>query len=256
MPQAGQKTDQTCMIARWVTEKLGFLPSGSTPAPDHPIQVIGDIHGRFDLLENLLSKLDPDLPIICVGDYVDRGERSADVLRLLEGRTDIICLMGNHEAMMLDFLANPSANGSIWLRNGGLQTLASFGIAGLTETSKGPPVAEASEALRHQMGHALVDWVQNLPLHYVSGNVAAVHAAADPSLAIEQQSTRHLLWGHPAFLTTRRRDDMWIVHGHTIVDAPQVTKSRIAIDTGAYATGRLTAALITKAGVEFITAGV
>ncbi len=254
MPQAGQTTDQTCMIARWVTEKLGFLRPESTIVPERPIQVIGDIHGRIDLLDKLLEVLDPSLPIVCVGDYVDRGEGSAEVLHRLRDRSDIICLMGNHEAMMLDFLADPNNNGSVWLRNGGLQTLASFGVSGLTETTKGEPVQAAAVALRFAMGDPLIEWIQRLPFSYVSGNVAVVHAAADPNAAVEHQSARHLLWGHPAFLSSRRRDGVWVVHGHTIVDAPHITKSRIPIDTGAYATGRLTAAVIKENSVEFVTA--
>src|SRR6056297_3334458 len=119
------------------------------PAPLIPLAAIGDIHGCADLLERLLSQLEPDLQVICVGDYIDRGDHSADVLHILHANADIICLKGNHEEMLLNFLEQPETYGRRWFRNGGLQTMASFGIAGLTETGHGlkPAIAEPASAI-------------------------------------------------------------------------------------------------------------
>lgn len=112
------------------------------PCPETPVGVIGDVHGCAELLEELLGRLDEAgvKHIVTVGDYVDRGERSADVLHMLRARSSetpetLVCLMGNHEKMMLDFLDRPVERGARWLRNGGLQTLASFGIGNASDTA-------------------------------------------------------------------------------------------------------------------------
>ena len=78
-----------------------------------------------------------------------------------------------------------------------------------------------------------------------------MHAGADPAVAIEDQTRGTLLWGHPEFHKTPRNDDTWVVHGHTIVDAPVAENGIISIDTGAYATGRLTVAHVSSDGVTF-----
>lgn len=223
-------------------------------APDAPMAVIGDVHGRADLLEKLLGQIGTDRALFCVGDYVDRGDRSADVLALLQERPDITCLRGNHEEMLLAFLEDPDSTGPRWLRYGGLQTLASFGIRGLSDTSRGADLIQARDRLRVAMGDAMIAWLGDMPLWHLSGNVAVTHAGADPHCPIDEQSAGRLLWGHPDFFKSARRDGVWVVHGHTIVDAASARSGRISVDTGAYATGRLTAALIGPDGVEFISA--
>lgn len=224
------------------------------PKPDEPFVAIGDVHGRADLLARLLARLDPSLQVVCVGDYVDRGEHSAEVLQMLMARDDIVCLGGNHEEMLLGFLSDPVRYGKPWLRSGGLQALASFGVSGVTETSGEAALREARDSLRAAMGAELVEWMSALPLFWMSGNVAVVHAGADPALPIPQQRPGVLRWGHPGFAGTPREDGLWVVHGHVIVDNPVMADGRIAIDTGAYATGKLTAALIDGQCVEFMTA--
>jgi serine/threonine protein phosphatase 1 len=223
-------------------------------APEEPFVAIGDVHGRDDLLGRLLDRLEaeePELRVVLVGDYIDRGERSASVLARLSSRPHLVCLMGNHEAMCLGFLEDPAREGPRWLANGGLQTLASFGIGGVTLGS-GPTALEAArDRLAMAMGENLIGWLADRPLLWHSGNVAVVHAGADPLRALEDQEERTLLWGHPRFAAQPRTDGIWVVHGHTILPEPVVEAGRIGIDTGAFATGRLTAALIAPEGVEF-----
>lgn len=221
-------------------------------APDTPFIAVGDIHGRMDLLQRFLDQAPPH-PVVCVGDYVDRGDHSADVLRCLHGRTDITCLSGNHEEMMLTFLEKPEKTGARWLRYGGLQTLASFGVAGVTDSSGPDALVGARDRLAEAMGPELITWMQNLATCWQSGNVAVVHAAADPACPIKDQTTSALHWGHPDFARSMRRDGVWVVHGHTIVPEPETCRGRVAIDTGAYATGRLTAARIETDKVTFET---
>ncbi len=219
---------------------------------DPPCFVIGDLHGRMDLLDKLLDRAPEGAALICVGDYVDRGDHSADVLRYLQGRSDITCLMGNHEAMMLKFLDEPTGKASRWLRHGGLQTLASFGVTGGAETSDAPTLQRLADELRIAMGPELIAWVADLPCQHLCGNVLVTHAGADPALAPADQDDKVLIWGHPDFAKRRRDDGLWVLHGHTIVNMPEAKDGRIAIDTGAYATGRLTAAHLTAEGCTFV----
>lgn len=231
----------------------GLRATQSAPLePGTPVQVIGDVHGRLDLLEALLAELDPDLPTVLVGDLVDRGEDSAAVLRLLQQRDDLICLLGNHEAMMIEFLDEP-LRGRAWMRNGGLQTLQSFGVTGITEASQGEAASAARDKLYEAMGSDLIDWLRDRPLWRRFGNLLVTHAGANPDLPPEDCPERDFLWGATDFGNRPRGDGLWVAHGHKIVTVPVAQEGRIAVDTGAYATGRLTAAVIDDHKVHFIT---
>ncbi len=246
----------------WSWLRRSPAPKGfdAPPAPDGPLAVIGDVHGADGLLARLLDRLeDSDRQLVCVGDYVDRGDNSAAVIDLLRARQAaapgrLVCLMGNHERMLLDFLDAPVQAGRRWLRYGGMQTLASFGVPPVPETAPETEWHLARERFADALGPGAEAWLRALPLTWQSGNVAVVHAAADPRLDITRQPEQTLLWGHADFATTPRRDGVWVVHGHTIMRQPQSAEGRISIDTGAYATGKLTAALIDPGSVAFETA--
>jgi serine/threonine protein phosphatase 1 len=206
---------------------------GGRPAPEGALVVVGDIHGQITCLEKLISKLEtqaPDARWVFVGDFIDRGDHSAQVLtrlRALEAeRSDIVCILGNHEEMMVSFLRNPEEAGNRWMRHGGLQTMASFGHFKLASR----------------------------PRWFKSGNVVVVHAGADPDRPMEEQKDQALTWGHPAFGKQAREDGLWVVHGHTIVTLPQEKNGVISVDTGAYATGKLTAVVIANGNAEFVQA--
>lgn len=231
--------------------------------PETPFFAVGDLHGCDTLFQQLLGRLDamahPTARLVCLGDYVDRGDNTRMVLRRLHALSRsagalMVCLMGNHERMMLDAMDNPALDGPRWLRHGGLQTLASYRIQPPGSDSPESEWLEMRDSLRAQMGEEIEIWLRNLPLSWQSGNVVAVHAGADPTRAIADQRDSTLLWGHPDFARVARTDGLWVVHGHTIVDEPAWRKGRISVDTGAYATGRLTAALIETQSVEFISA--
>ncbi len=213
--------------------------------------VIGDVHGRADLLARALED-SRGIPTVCVGDYIDRGPQSADVLAMLRARPDVTCLAGNHEDMLLAFLDAPEQAGPTWLRHGGEATVESFGLNG--DLARGGPLADLRDALAAAMGEDLIGWLRDLPVLHINGNVAVVHAAADPAKPLDQQDRRTLLWGHPGFARGRRRDGMWVVHGHTVVAQPSLANGRIAVDTGAYATNRLTVAHIGAGKIHFSTA--
>lgn len=234
-----------------------FSTPSALPQPDGPFYAVGDIHGRGDLLYALLDLIEGDLrdqgletaPIIFVGDAVDRGEDSQQVLdqlyRFAIELPDIVtCLMGNHEKMMLDFLDDPAGRGPRWLRNGGLQTLASYRVGGVSEGTEGARLFDAAAQLRQALPEGLEEWLRTLPQLWQSGDVVCVHAALDPAIPVEMQSARTLMWGHPEFRQTRRTDGLWVVFGHEVVDQPVIEDRRIAIDTGAVFTGCLTAAAV------------
>ncbi|MCK0097151.1 serine/threonine protein phosphatase [Yoonia sp. F2084L] len=227
--------------------------------PDAPFYAVGDIHGRVDLLLALLPQImtDEDQTIVFLGDYVDRGPASAAVLTALydlaQSRpAQIVCLMGNHEKMMLQFIDDPLDRGARWLRNGGRETLASFGID-LPKTPTPDQALAACEALEDALPSPLVAWLRDLPLSWNSGNVWCAHAAMNPERAPDMQKPETLLWGHRLFLGQARQDGHCVIHGHTIVHEPLNHDSRIAIDTGAYKTGRLTAAHIALGACRFIS---
>jgi len=226
------------------------------PSPENLAYVIGDIHGCGDHLERLLAKIDNDVAatgsphaeLVFIGDYVDRGDESATILRFLATLTDdfgpdVTCIAGNHEQMMSAFINNPLGKAKRWLRYGGIQTLASFGIAppSSMETPSAAELLDLAADLRDAMGPDLVRWLDGLPTAWHSGNLWAVHAGADPERPMDQQDPQTLLWGHPDFFEQERGDGQWVAVGHQPVKEPFAQKGRIAIDTGAVYGGSLTA---------------
>lgn len=251
----------TSLIQNWRT--------GSSPAPsyvkvpvmpDAPFFAVGDIHGCFAPLNALMARLDEVAvgaeTIVFVGDYIDRGAQSRQVLEFLfrankEHPDKVVCLMGNHERMMLDFIDDPAGRGALWLQNGGLDTLASFGITLRQRDTDTDVAVEIANALEAALPPGMQDWLRALPLRWSSGNVHCVHAALSPARAPDDQREEVLLWGHPNFMTVPRDDGQFVVYGHTIVPQAGVTGSRIAIDTGAYRTGRLSAVWVETGACHF-----
>lgn len=229
-------------------------PPPAEPAPpqvatDVRIYAIGDVHGRADLLRTLLSRIEEDAAafndgrrpqLVLLGDYIDRGEQSAAVLSIVTElmKDGAVCLKGNHEAALQLFLNNPTA-GVRWLDFGGLQTLASYGIA--------PPRGRDAAALgacASQLQTAIAPHratLDNLKMWHESGSIVFVHAALTPGVPLNDQDETALLWGEPAFLTHRWMADITVVHGHYDGPAPVVSEGRICVDTGAYYSGCLTA---------------
>ncbi len=226
------------------------------PRVDETVAVIGDIHGRLDLLDLLLDRLASeagDAKLIFVGDNVDRGPDARAVIDRLRALGDgAVCLKGNHESMLLDFLDNAIEWGGLWLRNGGDRTLASYGIT-LSENSSLDEVMAASSALRIALTDGTEAWLRGLPLIWQTGTLLVTHAGPDPATPVEEQDERVFLWGHSRFLREARTDGIWVAHGHWIRERPSCADMRIAVDTGAWATGRLTAAIIATDGtVRFV----
>jgi len=185
------------------------------------IFAVGDVHGRFDLLKkafDAIGPLDADKRIVMLGDYVDRGAESAECIDFLIAAQasnteaqELVCLMGNHERMMLDALINGSNYGymSSWLMNGGIETLESYGAAI-------PGGIVTSDPLRY-IPTEHVDWLNGLPLSYETDNLFFVHAGVNPDRPLNDQKEKDLLWIREYFLKTDRgsAQEKHIVHGHT-----------------------------------------
>lgn len=213
------------------------------------VYAIGDVHGRADLLQSLLTVIDADLARsaperaiqVFLGDYVDRGPDSRAVLDLLIARSrshETVCLKGNHEIFLLEVLKDP-ARLQEWRHYGGLLTLVSYGITPTMNPSAEQQV-ELIEGLKRALPAEHLTFLQQLPSSFTCGDFFFVHAGVKPGVALERQKDEDLLWIREEFLNSEDRFGKYIVHGHTPVSAPDIRPNRINIDTGAYATGNLT----------------
>ncbi len=213
------------------------------------IYAIGDVHGRADLLQSLLTVIDADLARsaperaiqVFLGDYVDRGPDSRAVIDLLIERSkshETVCLKGNHEVFLLEVLKDP-ARLEEWRRYGGLLTLVSYGINPTMNPTPEQQI-ELIEGLRQALPPEHLSFLQQLRPSFACGDFFFAHAGVKPGVALERQKEEDLLWIREEFLEFERRFGKYVVHGHTPVSVPDIRSNRINIDTGAYATGNLT----------------
>jgi serine/threonine protein phosphatase 1 len=217
------------------------------------VYAIGDIHGCADLLEGLLLQIDVDCTrspssrpiVVFLGDYIDRGPASKEVLDLLLGceRTkETVFLKGNHETFVHRFLSQPAILDE-WRLYGGLETLVSYGL----KPSINPDIPEQTE-LAEELARAIpkthLKFLESLDLSFSCGDFLFVHAGIRPGVPIRKQKEEDLLWIREEFLLCEDRFEKFIVHGHTPVPTPDIRSNRINIDTGAFATGRLTCIVI------------
>jgi serine/threonine protein phosphatase 1 len=178
---------------------------------------------------------------VFLGDYIDRGPNSRQVIDLLIARRrqhNVLFLKGNHEECALQFLSDPTML-SAWRDMGGLSTLVSYGVA---PTRRNDPQSqhEASTAFRQALPDSHRRFIQGLALSFSCGDFFFVHAGARPGIPLQKQSQQDLLWIRDDFLMHEEDFGMVVVHGHTPLYEPDIRRNRINIDTGAYATGRLT----------------
>jgi len=165
----------------------------------------------------------------------------------------VVPLRGNHEAALLDFLEDP-AKGAAWLSFGGKQTLASYGLP----VPKARPDKETLTTLALQLSRAMgphVRFLNRTARAYCSGGVVFAHSGIDPSVPLNEQSEAAALWGRSAFLEEGPPPGLRVVHGHWDNPEPVVTPQRLCLDTGAYYSGRLTAARL-DADTKLITVDV
>lgn len=236
---------------RKTTSPPNRLPEG---APQHRAYVIGDIHGRLDLLDDLLERIHDDLErspakkvvIAFVGDLIDRGPSSAGVIeRLREYRragVKTVFLLGNHEEVMLRILDGDGSQIGQWLKFGGAQCLASYGVDPVALGSMSE--AEALTAIREAVPAEHSRFLHGFADSFRFGDYLVVHAGIRPGVELDQQLQSDLRWIRQPFLNDRRNHGFVVIHGHTVTDAIDQRPNRIGIDTGAYSSGVLTALAI------------
>lgn len=217
------------------------------------IYAIGDIHGCAQLLEALLLQIDvdctlypPSRPIVVfLGDYIDRGPASREVLDLLLGyekTKETVFLKGNHETFVHRFLSEPTVLNE-WRLCGGLETLVSYGLTASINPG-GPEQKQLADKLAKCMPKRHLEFLEALELSLNCGDFLFVHAGIRPGVPIRKQSEEDLLWIREEFLSCEQPFEKFVVHGHTPVRTPDIRSNRINIDTGAFATGRLTCIVI------------
>jgi len=227
------------------------------------IYAIGDIHGRLDLLHLLHEKILEDaedaeaaLYLVYLGDYVDRGPDPEGVLATLcAGPLPgfvAVPLMGNHEEMMLSFL-DGTTDGLNWVQFGGSSTLQSYGVRLVPGGDPLERLEEARLRLKETLPSEHEAFLRGLKLTVTVGDYLFVHAGLRPGLSLEAQSPRDLLWIREEFLEWSGDHGRTIVHGHTISPEPEIRSNRIGIDTGAYATGRLTCLVLEGTEIRFLS---
>ncbi len=219
---------------------------------DRLTYAIGDIHGRDDLFLKTLNEIRADAEtlaekprLILLGDYIDRGSRSSDVLERIislqaEEWCDLIVLLGNHELAFIKFCID-SAYGLAWLDHGGEATLASYGISTIRDRENPEKWKELQQRTLSLVPKSHLQLLCDAQIFYVAGDYLFVHGGVKPGVPIEEQSAETLLLIRDEFLSSPRASEFVIVHGHSAKEEASNMQWRIGIDTGAYATGVLTA---------------
>ena len=213
--------------------------------------VVGDIHGRLDLLDELLDKIHADMAgrgpletlLVFVGDLIDRGPSSNGVVERLRtySHEDVrtIFLLGNHEEVLLRILEGDSSLIPSWLRFGGAQCLESYGVDPLLLT--GVPDDQVIERVRGAVSPEHVEFLRGFVDTCRFGDYLFVHAGVRPGVELHDQRQSDLRWIRDPFLLDDTPHGFVVVHGHTISAEVEERPNRIGIDTGAFATGVLTA---------------
>jgi len=199
------------------------------------IFAIGDIHGCLEKLEELMTKFDIDKEkdvLVFIGDYIDRGKSSKEVVDYvisLQGKYNhVVCLLGNHEQMFMQYLEG--LDEELYLGNGGVSTLSSYEIF----------LSDNVEKRREKIPEAHRRFYESLLPYYATDKYIFVHAGIRPGLPLEEQTLDDLLWIRYEFIENAKDFGKTVVFGHTPLMSPLIEKNKIGIDTGAVYGGKLT----------------
>lgn len=229
------------------------------------VYAVGDIHGRLDLLDEIIDQIARDSEsrqpaktfVVFLGDLIDRGPSSCGVVeRLLHFKPEWatpIFLAGNHEEYLLRVLDGERGVLRDWMKFGGAECVRSYGIEpeGLDRLDETSAMRMVSAAV--PPGHR--EFLRSFGDTFRFGGYLFVHAGIRPGVALEEQSKVDLRWIRDPFLADGKDHGYMVVHGHTIVDQVEERLNRIAIDTGAYRTGILTALAVEGAARWYLRTG-
>lgn len=241
-----------------VLKRLLGRPARTRPAyalgPGKRVYAVGDIHGRLDLLDALLIKIEaerksaPELEhhLVLLGDYVDRGPESSGVvnrvMELAATQTNVTLLKGNHEDMMLRAVDGDEAQLKLWVRNGGRETLLSYGMD--LDVYNNADFERLGAMLADYLPAKHLAFMRALAIAHAVDDYLFVHAGIKPGVPLDQQSDVDRLWIRDRFLDSDSDHGAMIVHGHCITDDVVIRPNRIGVDTGAYASDRLSAIVL------------
>jgi serine/threonine protein phosphatase 1 len=249
---------------------LNFAESLDISEKASVIYAIGDVHGCSDLLEKLLQEIDASrlsdkgtAAIVFLGDLIDRGTNSSTTLEIVASLASqsqtarlVFVLKGNHEQMFLDFLENPEKNAGFWLRNGGTETLRSYGINIRSDVVS----LKEARALHRQTTAAIpprhIALVQSARALLHTKSHVFCHASIDTDAPLNQQFEQTLLWSRRYPPDEADYNGPQIVHGHEPHKFPIAASHHINVDTGAYATGVLTAVRLEASQQKFISVSI
>jgi serine/threonine protein phosphatase 1 len=237
----------------WKPSRNAKSPSKASLPDGIRIYAIGDIHGCTDLLRVLLAQIESDEAqypctrsiIVFLGDYIDRGPDSrgtVDLLLACARVREVVILKGNHETFIRRFLDAPQSLND-WRSLGGLETLVSYGLRPSLRRSHCDQERLSQELLAALPPEHLA-FFESLPSSFICGDFVFVHAGVRPGIELRKQTEDDLLWIRDDFLHYSLPFEKFVVHGHTPVNAPDVRCNRANIDTGAFATGRLSCVVI------------
>ncbi len=242
------------MIRRLLGARKGRQSTGASGPPGERLYAIGDIHGRLDLLDELLALIATDgvgrgdalVRLIFLGDLVDRGPDSAGVVarvRALMARDpNVRMIKGNHEEVFINAAHGDARHARALIEIGGMPTLTSYGIT--EEQANHGTFDDLAALIERTVPSADVDFLAAGEELIQLGDYVFVHAGIRPGVPLDQQKSADLRWIRGDFLASRDHHGVIVVHGHTIFDAVDMQHNRIGIDTGAFATGKLTALAI------------
>jgi len=242
--------------------KKKITPSWAVPNNTR-VYCIGDIHGRKDLLASIHTAILADAAdyfgdklVIYLGDYIDRGLQSKEVVDCLLSKPlmdfEPVYLRGNHEQVLLDFLNIDASIATEWFKFGGQATLLSYGVA-----MQGIPFGDKLVQLQYDLAGKIpsehIRFYNDLIHFYEVGDYYFVHAGVKPKLALHKQSNLAKLWIRDEFLSSTYQYEKMIVHGHSVTNEPTILENRIGIDTGAYASGKLTCLVLEADKKRFLS---
>lgn len=238
----------------------------STGAEGKCAYVVGDIHGSFEALTLLLQKIEShhqnrghvnqhrSVEIVFLGDLIDRGVKSKEVIQFLmtynPNFATLVFLLGNHEDVFLSILNGKFGLLDLWFKHGGKACARSYGVENLGRVYSAPD--QLCTSIQESVPRSHVDFISRFKKYHVFGDYLCVHAGIKPGVPLCDQSPRDLLWIRDPFLNFQKPHPYKVIHGHTVVNKPEIHSNRIAIDTGAFSGGRLTAAYICDEILEFL----
>lgn len=239
------------MVLKLLRRAIEPAPPAARVPDGTRVYAIGDIHGRLDLLDRLLFRIEADervrgaaqTQLIFLGDLVDRGPDSASVvqraLEISESGRPVRLLMGNHEEVFLKALGGSLEALRFFVKIGGRATILSYGFS--EEEYDRLDYDALLAALTDRVPQAHAAFLRTFENQITIGDYLFVHAGIRPRVPLEEQSGGDLRWIRSEFLDFRGSHGPIVVHGHTITDDVEERTNRIGIDTGAFASGRLTA---------------